>query len=203
MKGTTLGERIELRMKELKIESLAEVSRLAGHSVSRSRLSQIVNGKADAELSYRNMVEVARALRVYPDWLAFGDPPKEPGESKAATAIAPEAAPKHLGHRVLQMAEARGYQESDLSKVLGVPKDTVRTLVESGETTTVVLEQICRKFGVTADYVLFGDAMPALDPRIGEVAEMLQDIQTNLGRGGYRRGVTPPDRRPRKPTKTK
>lgn len=67
----TLGERIQQRMRELKIDSLAQLARDA-KSITRSRLSQIVNGKPGAEMTYKNTVDVARALGVNPDWLALG-----------------------------------------------------------------------------------------------------------------------------------
>lgn len=70
MMGTTLGQRIKIRMDELKIEHVSDVAKQAG-TITRSRLSQII-GNPNAELSYTNTVNVARALAVTPEWLATG-----------------------------------------------------------------------------------------------------------------------------------
>lgn len=71
MEPKTLGERIAARMNEVGIKKIAHLAKAAG-GVTRSRLSQLQTTDPNGTLSYENMVSVARALGVTPEWLATG-----------------------------------------------------------------------------------------------------------------------------------
>lgn len=75
----TMGERCRERRLELEIKEVAELARRTAmwgkKALTRSAISQLENGITN-ELKYENTLRLAAALRVYPDWLAFGSGPK-------------------------------------------------------------------------------------------------------------------------------
>lgn len=68
----TIGDRISERMRELGIRSKAELGRLA--DVSRTTSGAWTED--DHGISYKNLLRLARVLRVHHEWLATGQPPK-------------------------------------------------------------------------------------------------------------------------------
>lgn len=158
---TTLAVRIKQARKQagLTQKALADAIR-----VSQPVISQLENGE---NLQSVHLLSIARACRVHPEWLVSGEGEMEEQltfsidkKQLLAAGKAMGMPPENLvGERIRDLMVKRGISENELSKLSGLPLQTVRRILsgESDNPRKSTLEAIARSLGTDSHYLSTGN----------------------------------------------
>ena len=131
---TTLGERLKFLLIERNVTQ-AELAEMVG--TTQGAISNIVKGETQKP---RNILEIANALGVDPNWLKYG--------STKMT---------KLSERLKALLVEKGINQTEFANMIGIAQPSMQKILAGETRNPRKIVEIAKELGTTPDYLLYGD----------------------------------------------